>query len=314
MDKNHFITRHHCPTCKSRNFVEIYSKEFKDKKIRNYLSNFYSNKIDLEYLNNVEFVLEECKNCYTIFQKYIPNEFLNKLIYEVWIDPQKSYEKNIKKNNLQILSLYLQEIMMIIAILNKNPYMLDVLDYGLGWGRWSLMAKALGCNTYGIEISKDKIEFVESKGIKILQDEALNSKKFDFINTEQFFEHIPNPLDTLIKMKKLLKPHGLIKINVPDGHRIKKNLKKEKWHASKKSKYSLNPIHPLEHINCFKRYSIIKMTSMVGLELKNIPISIQLAYTMNWKGINIIKNIMKPIYRNVLNKGTYLFFRNKQLD
>ena len=56
------------------------------------------------------------------------------------------------------------------------------------------------------------------------------------------------------------------------------------WKAPKNSRNSLNPVAPLEHINCFRRKSLIKMAAIAGMEEVVIPMSIQYAYTSNWYG------------------------------
>lgn len=90
-------------------------------------------------------------------------------------------------------------------------------------------------------------------------------------------------------------------------------MKRLNWIAQKGDKNSLNLVSPLEHINCFKRYTIIKMANLSGLELTKIPIPIQLALISNLKGVKqIIRNLGKMIYRNLLKRGTYLFFRIAQ--
>ncbi len=55
------------------------------------------------------------------------------------------------------------------------------------------------------------------------------------------------------------------------------------------------------------------MANLSGLELTKIPIPIQLALISNLKGVKqIIRNLGKMIYRNLLKRGTYLFFRIAQ--
>jgi len=54
------------------------------------------------------------------------------------------------------------------------------------------------------------------------------------------------------------------------------------------------------------------MAAIAGMEEVVIPMRIQYAYTSNWYGgKRIAKNILLPIYRNILKRQNYLFFRNK---
>jgi SAM-dependent methyltransferase len=80
--------------------------------------------------------------------------------------------------------------------------------------------------------------------------------RFDFINTEQVFEHIPEPLETLRHLIKSLETNGIIKISVPTANDVDRRLKIMDWEAPIDSRNSLDPVTPLEHINYFKRSSI----------------------------------------------------------
>ena len=315
MNESYFEIRKHCPTCKSTNTIGIYSCSFLKSPIKEFLESFYSpqGKVEFEYLKRANFILKECNNCGTIFQKEIPNNFLMNKLYEEWIDPEKAFKSHLEKNNLSNFSYYAQEVMMVIAFFNRTPSQLKFFDYGMGWGKWCYMAKAFGCDSYGTELSKTRIKYAQSQGIKVITWEEIPNYSFDFINTEQVFEHIPEPLKTLRYLKKSLKHNGLIKISVPNGKDIKRRLRIGDWMAPKYSKNSLNPVSPLEHINCFKQASIIRMADIVELELVKMPMHLQLANTTNWNGMKqIIKNLARPIYRNLFRGGTYLFFRPKK--
>ena len=315
MNESYFEIRKHCPTCKSTNTIEIYSCSFLKSPIKEFLKSFYSpqGKVEFEYLKGANFILKECNNCGTIFQKEIPNDFLMNKLYEEWIDPEKAFKSHLEKVNLSNFSYYAQEVMMVIAFFNRIPSQLKFFDYGMGWGKWCYMAKAFGCGSYGTELSKTRIEYAQSQGTKVITWEEIPNYRFDFINTEQVFEHIPEPLKTLRCLKKSLKHNGLIKISVPNGKDIRRRLRIGDWLAPKGSKNSLNSVSPLEHINCFKQASIIRMADIVELELVKMPMPLQLANTTNWNGMKqIIKNLARPIYRNLFPGGTYLFFRPKK--
>ncbi|MDD5429544.1 MAG: class I SAM-dependent methyltransferase [Candidatus Omnitrophica bacterium] len=319
MNKRYFEVRRDCPTCKSTDTREIYSCSFLKPPIREFLKSFYlpQGKIEFEYLKEADFVLEECNGCGTIFQKEIPNSSLMNKLYEEWIDPRKVFGLDSRKDNLSKFSYYAQEIMMIIAFFNKMPSQLKLFDFGMGWGKWCYMAKAFGCNSYGAELSKTRVEYAQSQGIRVITWDEIPDYSFDFINTEQVFEHIPEPLETLRYLKKSLKQDGLIKISVPNGEDIKRRLKIGNWMSPKGSKNSLNPVSPLEHINCFKQDSITKMADIAGLELAKMPMTSQLVYAKDWKGMKqVIKSLAKFIYGNIhgnlSQKGTYLLFRQKK--
>jgi hypothetical protein len=54
------------------------------------------------------------------------------------------------------------------------------------------------------------------------------------------------------------------------------------------------------------------MADIAGFEQVNIPLIIQYSYAIHGKTLKqVLKNILKPLYRNIFNKGTYIFLREK---
>lgn len=317
MKSQYFNYRDKCPTCKSDNFIEVYEKPYCEPPISEYLDSFYSPQggVEFKYLENANYNLCKCMECSLIFQKEIPNDFLMEKLYEKWLDPKKVFQEHETSGNLNQSTYYAQEISTIIAHLGKQPSELSFFDFGMGWGKWSLMAKGFGCKSYGTELSEDRIKYAKSNGIKVITWDEIPNHTFDFINTEQVFEHIPNPLDTLIHLKSSLKPDGLIKISVPTANDIQRRLKLMDWSSAKGTRNSLNPVAPLEHINCYNRNSILKMAEIADLEEVNIPMKFQYMYNTNWGGVRgIAKNLLLPVYLNILKKRNYLFFRNKRTN
>lgn len=307
-----FIERKQCPACASTGFDTIYQSAYDQDPVKKYLDDFYSvqGKVEHQYLAGANYVLCECKKCGLIFQRDIPNDELMERLYDHWMDPQKVYELNKKDEGLSYYARYAQEVMQIIAFLGKEPAELKILDFGMGWAKWCMMVKAFGVDSYGMELSKERIEYAKKNGIKVIKWDEVAGKEFDMINTEQVFEHIPEPLETLKHLSKGLKKGGIIKISVPTANDIDRRLKKMDWSAQKGSADSLNAVSPLEHINYYRRSTFLEMANLAGLEEVQIPISVQRQFTADRRGTKQkIKNIIFPIYVNVLKKRNYVFLR-----
>lgn len=313
----YFEKREICPACHSKKSKELYSCEFLEPPIKDYLVTFYSPQggIEFKYLKNAVYILKECSECSLIYQKEIPNEFLMNKLYEEWIDPNIVFTKFIQdfKRYSKRSSSYAQEIMQLMEYFKNLQRRPKFLDFGMGWGEWCLMAKAFGCDIYGNELSEARIEHAKTLGIKTITWDQIPNLKFDFINTEQVFEHIANPLEVLRHLKKALNKNGLIKISVPNGEDIKRRLQILDWTAPKGSHNSLNDISPLEHINCFNHASIIKMAEKAGIEKVKIPLFNQYLSTTKYKLlIFTFKYLLKQVKDFVFCKkemGTHLFFR-----
>jgi SAM-dependent methyltransferase len=309
-DTEMFLSRSNCPACHSSQCAIIYQVPFTDKSIEKYLTDFYGKQggIDYHYLASGNYILEECSSCGLIFQKEILTDFLMEKLYERWIDPKRVFEEEEKTFELDYYARYSQETATLISYFNAIPTQLKFLDFGMGWGKWLKLVQGFGVQAFGTELSESRINYAKKFGISVISWEELGSHKFDLINTEQVFEHIPNPLETLLQLKKSLKPSGLIKISVPNGSGLKNRLNELDWKAEKGSRKSFNPVSPLEHINCFNNNSIKVMADQAGLKQVIIPLPLQ--YTLiggNTSIKDLLKNLIKPFYRNYFG-GTYLFF------
>jgi len=310
-----FVQRTVCPNCHSSKTEQLYSCSYDDASLRRYLTNFYAsvgNGIDYTYLQDAQYILNECTTCGLIYQEYIPNDELMEILYERWIDPQVVFKRHEEEiNTVAYYAKYAQEVMQMLAYFDQMPSQIKVLDAGMGWGKWARMAKSFGCDVYGNELSPARIEYAESHGIRVLSWEEIVSHQFDFINADQVFEHLPNPADSLAHLADALKPTGLIHMSVPDGHDIKRRLNAMEWIAEKGSKNSLNLVSPLEHINCFNHGVLIKLAMDAGLHETRIPLSTELAFSTNWAlPKQALKNIVNPLRQRFGRGGTNLFFRH----
>jgi 2-polyprenyl-3-methyl-5-hydroxy-6-metoxy-1,4-benzoquinol methylase len=307
-----FQDRVKCPICSSDDFKVIYDAPYEEPPLADYLVAFYSPQgaVEPQYLKGARYTLCECESCQAIFQKSIPNDFLMERLYEHWIDPARIMRVRREENRFELCCNAAQEVMQIVSFIGKNPSTLSFLDYGMGWGDWALMAKAFGCESYGTELSATRIEHARKNGIGILSFAELSSHRFDFINTEQVFEHLPDPLETLLHLKQALKPDGIIKISVPGSSDIARRLAAMDWAADRGAPNCLNAVAPLEHINCFRRKSNLKMASAAGMREVRVPMRTQYAYETDWSDPRkIAANLIRPFYRNVLRKPNYIFLR-----
>jgi SAM-dependent methyltransferase len=91
-----------------------------------------------------------------------------------------------------------------------------ILDVGCGKGRALLDMQALGFTELtGIDPFLDADVFYDN-GVKVYRksvDEL--DGEFDFIMLNHSFEHMPDPLQTLVKLRQLLKPHRYLLIRIP---------------------------------------------------------------------------------------------------
>ena len=305
---DYFLIRSSCPVCGSKFGRTLFSCRFTEPPIRGYLEGFYKDQGDIEfqYLENASYILEECSFCGLIYQKQIPSDFLAEKLYTQWINPERVFESNVEGNDLGYFADFACQIMTMVSFFKKRPAELKVLDYGSGWGLWARMARAFGCDVYALELSQKKTAYSKSCGINIIHEDALKDHHFDFINIDQFLEHISNPPEVLRRVVEILKTGGVTRVSVPEGRDIKRRLKVNDWSVDRWAKNSLNGISPLEHINCFQWQSMMVLGRNAGLESIRMPLGLQYRFGASPMSL---KSLLKPLYVNFFKKGTCQFFK-----
>lgn len=314
MTKSWFESRSSCPACRSVDLFLRYESSYTDSPLKDYLVDFYSPQggVDFDILTGANYALQQCAHCSLLFQREIPGDRLMQTLYESWIEPSIVFEKQ-SQSGVEHYGQHASEILAIGHYLGRRPADLTVLDFGMGWGDWLLMAKAFGFRAFGMEISHSRVEHGRSLGLEMIDWDAGKEVGFDFINTEQVFEHLSEPLETLKGLCQMLNPRGLLKISVPTAHRVERRLSKMDWDSKKGSKLSLNFIAPLEHIQYFQRTSLIEMARLAGMEIVKIPVRTQISAASGWTSLDrILRNIGLPIVRNFTNLQNYIFLSPKQ--
>ncbi|MDB5047900.1 MAG: Methyltransferase type 11 [Fibrobacteres bacterium] len=285
-----------CKVCGAKDPETLLSTGFLSPPVWDFLEAYYRGRLGKELFEDAKFQVSKCRGCGFIWQANILGpEGMGKL-YGDWIVPEESLAKK-KSSDFSVFRDYALQVQTISLLVGRKPVETEVLDFGMGWGFWCLMAKAHGFNVRGLEISKDRIAFARGNGIDVREDiAALSDRKYDFINTEQVFEHLDTPRDTIDSIVALLKPGGFVRISVPDGSAIEAKLRQPGWKAAK------DAIHPLEHINCFTHASLVKLGETAGLKPVRPPVQ-----THSFK--SLVKKTMGPLAP--MPAGTTVYFKRQ---
>ena len=280
-----------CPVCQNNKFNKLYSLSYGEKSIVNFLENYYKEKIVIDSLKNHKYTLLECKNCNLIFQQEIPtNEFSHQL-YEQIIDKEFSLSKK-KDFEKKFYKKLHYENNLIKGLFNKKVEEISILEFGAGWGYWSDYFKNQDFNVSAYEISETRINFMKKNQINVISKINDFTKKFDFIYSEETFEHINDAKETLLILSKILNDDGFILLRFPSNFLFKLKL-------NKKYVPRADCAHPLEHINLFKLKSFKEMIKDMDLEV----ISLKSKYNFS------IKNILKD-FKNIFYFDSVLIKKN----
>ena len=248
-----------CKICKKKG-VRIYKKNYTDANLINYLKKYYGNekfKFFKNRLVNINFNLIKCNDCKFIWQENSPKEKFSFDLYEKIIDKKMSLKKSKKKFQIRKHKNN-SEINFIINQFNSNK--VNILDFGAGWGHWLNSGDKLKFNPYALEMSEHRKKYISNLGIKILDYDKLGKYRdfFNYIRLDQVVEHVSDFRNIFRLIKKLAIKDCIFYLSVPDGKDIIQN--------KTKIKLEKGAVQPLEHLNCFSRYSLIKLLKFEGFK------------------------------------------------
>lgn len=263
--------------------------------------------MDFSYLEGARFKIAECCNCGFIYQEQVGNDVIMFKVYEEWADIQRNFELNQLSHTPDYVVNHAKEIYHILSCYCTKPaHEYKVLDFGGGWSQWSRMAIAFGLDVYSHELSPTKKQFAEKFGIKVLTWEQISEHTFDFINTEQVFEHLTNPVDTIEYLKNCMHADSILKISVPNALGLKEYLQNEINWETLSDNDVFNSIAPLQHINAFTRGTLEFFVNHSGFKILS---PLKYPYVMvnkNEATLSEVIQLSKKIIRKKMGKSEFI--------
>ena len=190
----------------------------------------------------------------------------------------------------------------------------NLLDIGCGAGFFLNIAKERGWNCHGMEILPEYIKYAqENFALKNIRLESLdeplsyNANNFDVITLWDLIEHLRNPLNSLQKIHRIMKPGGLLVMWTPN---VKNAIfLKERWVGYK----------ILQHFCFFSGDSLKNMLDKAGFKIVSLKTNKARKGLLESKGFkpydksekpnNPIERFLQSAKRdikNTLNPLTYL--------
>lgn len=272
------IGRPDCPACASPGML-LFRAPYSE--VSRFLSDYYRRPIAL----TGDYTVRRCGTCGTYYQGEVPDEALAGKLYGDWLEGPADIVNDRDRGEIRLAS----------AFLGKPK--LRTLDYGMGTGVWAIASRELGHSSYGYEHSPKLMAEARSHGI--LTDD---SGDMDFINTEQVFEHLPDPRGTARELAGRLRRGGILKISVPSQKTTAKAI--SRLRAGEPMAGWVMPVQPLEHLNNFSRKGLKMMAADCGLEPVRPGLLQQYRTTARTP-----KELLRPIYRWLSPGNTYMWFR-----
>lgn len=164
-----------------------------------------------------------------------------------------------------------------IQFVSKN-----VLDVGCGYGEilYAIKNKYPSSSVLGIEpsskVATQANQYFDIEVLPILLEEYVPIRKFDIILCNHTLEHVDDPIKFVKLLKRLLKPNGILYIEVPNV-------------LVPSGGFSLNKFFYNEHLQTFSAYNLERFLNNLDMELVQADTSTFLKFICKVKKAPISK-------------------------
>ncbi len=202
----------------------------------------------------------ECAGCGVIFlnpqptvqtlkQQYTRAGLLESGPASAWFQKKLYFVRQAARDRLQEVRRYIRQG--------------DLLDVGCGMGDFCAVARGAGFRVFGTEFSDayadhtTQVVGLQDIFIGRLQDIDFGGRQFDVITLWHVLEHLPDPLETLICLRRVLKPGGVLGVEVP-------NTEQARARPMYRSDLEDYPLDRLEHLFYYSERSLQHLCERAG--------------------------------------------------
>jgi len=254
-------------------------------------------KPDLQILvEHKNFRIIKCKNCGLIYQDS-PEQHskVDEIYNSIYSD---SPPKDVISRKIDI-AVRKQVYSDVEKIRKPDGLMLDI---GCSYGESMMFFEKKGWKTIGIDICETSVKWAKDRGLNCIFTSVENytpAKKFDVIVMSHVLEHFTDPVTVLRKIKKWLKPDGIIHIRVPN---IESKLLNRRI-------FFLGELSPFQHLYYFSPNTVGLLLKKVGLNssiitrykhslasIINMVIRSRLVLRSSWHELNYQTNPEKKLF------------------
>jgi 2-polyprenyl-3-methyl-5-hydroxy-6-metoxy-1,4-benzoquinol methylase len=199
------------------------------------------------------FNLFRCKSCGCVFQNPFPEDEELKRFYprEYWWTAREK-----PKSRLEGLLRKLEKIYREFVVADHVRFLnycarhsaangKSLLDIGCGSGTFLHVARTRGFVPHGMDMSSRAVELACAQyGYPVLQGDigsgVWKDHRFDFVTMFHVLEHLSDPRDGLRYVRELLRPTGVLIIQVPNASSIQARLFGSLWYGFDVPRHVIN--------------------------------------------------------------------------
>ncbi len=298
-----FTDSRDCPACASNGAPTICAARFDGPSLRPLLRARYGHHADR--VRTARFEVAHCPDCDTLFQTRVGSPELLAALYDRWIPAGLNSVTTARFDWLAShphQSRDGHDLMTAASLLRRPLHGLRVLDFGMGQGLWTRIAKALGCDSHGFDLSASRMALAARHGVVPVPRDHIPGGAFDFINAEQVFEHLPDPRETMGLLAAGLQPGALLRVSVPAQGKVREALARV-GRGEATTLTDLDPVFPLEHITAFSEAGLTRLGEAAGLRTVRGGLADRLAFLRHRGALslraprNTAKELARPFVR-----------------
>lgn len=137
----------------------------------------------------------------------------------------------------------------------------DLLDVGCGDGDFIFRARQHGWRVRGSEVNVAAVKSARAAGLTVdlgeLESVGYGSQSFDVVRAWHVLEHVPEPLNLLRQMRRLLRPGGLAIVGVPNYASGARRILGGRWRG----------LQPQYHLNHFDARTLRSALVTAGFKI-----------------------------------------------
>jgi 2-polyprenyl-3-methyl-5-hydroxy-6-metoxy-1,4-benzoquinol methylase len=188
----------------------------------------------------------------------------------------------------------------VLDLFTENTSGKSILDVGCGKGDFVHAGVKEGWNVEGIELSQEAVDIAQKFLLPVTKLDFFSSEirpaSYDVVTMFEVLEHLPDPVNYIVRAAEIVKPGGLIYLTTPNYNSFDRRLQGISW-----------PVIHREHLTYFTpqllQEIINKNTNLTILKSETRNISIQ--------SFHHLKNIFKLKRKTTKDN---LMFTNQSTD
>lgn len=151
-----------------------------------------------------------------------------------------------------------------LALLRRHlPPGARILEIGAGTGSLGEVLSA-DFDYVGIDVSPEAVRLARGRGIEVyrasVRDFVNTGAAFDAATAFHVFEHLPDPHDSLARIRELVRPGGLLVLVTPNTESLLCSISRDRWVSYKVP----------EHVILYSRSALIELLEHSGFELLSV--------------------------------------------